>query len=106
MIGDVCIWLTKCEDTFVDLLRKWWESDHIGIQCHFCKVNPIKGERFWCETCNVDFCKSCDFSHHPSHLVMKFNAPVDYQPISTRPIEILPQIPAYPNLYPVPIGVI
>ena len=34
---------------------------HIGIECVGCKMMPIKGKRFMCQTCGMDcnYCEDC-----------------------------------------------
>lgn len=38
-------------------------SNHDGIKCNGCNVEPIKGVRFKCKTCeNYDYCENCFYT--------------------------------------------
>ena len=48
---------------------------HSGISCEGCQTAEIRGNRFLCEKCNVNFCQVCAFketTHDPEHVLKMF----------------------------------
>lgn len=52
-------------------------SIHDGIMCDKCEMNPIKGKRYSCTSCDFDLCSKCYFQGIP-HINKKFT--VIYHP--------------------------
>lgn len=36
---------------------------HDGITCSLCSVSPIVGARYYCASCDMDICESCEPEH-------------------------------------------
>jgi hypothetical protein len=54
-IIDINTTLTLCK-----LKEKYSEEEHANIECHTCKMKPLKGLRFKCDVCHdYDLCITC-----------------------------------------------
>ena len=55
--------------------RSRWR--HEGVSCSVCPVDPIVGYRFFCTSCGVSICESCEQggSHNPTHALLKMPKP-------------------------------
>jgi len=56
-----------------------FQTTHTNIICDGCRMNPLKGDRYWCTGCpDFDFCANCErtnTTHDPSHLFVKIKTP-------------------------------
>lgn len=76
------------------------KSVHVGVNCSWCGVTPIKGARFKCEKCEMDLCEDCEEKQEHEHVLVKYRLPVK----QLAPAKPLPQlVPAKPLPQPVPV---
>lgn len=46
---------------------------HMGINCHNCKIYPIKGKRYTCITCkDYNICQTCERNSQHGHPMIRF----------------------------------
>lgn len=80
----------------VSLLRSQLaaKSVHVGVKCSECRVMPIRGARFRCERCGLEWCEDCEEKQEHEHVLVKYRLPVRQQ--------VLP--PAKPAKQPVVVA--
>jgi len=79
------------------------KSVHVGVKCSECKVMPIRGARFRCERCGLEWCEDCEEKQEHEHVLVKYRLPVRQQVQRPQPVS-QPVQPAKPVKQPVQPG--